>query len=189
MVIRGLKSIHDRIFSAVEWLAGDWLLGLAARLVFSGVLLVFFLTSAATKVGSGFPGVLVPGPGAYAQVIPHVAEAASYDVNQITFLPWGLIVTLGTYAEALLPCLILVGLFTRAASAAMIGFIAVMTMTDIWGHGLDAKSVGALFDRAQDSVVSDQRVLWIFPLVYLVVKGAGTLSVDGVLARFFQTWN
>ncbi|MEQ9556306.1 MAG: DoxX family protein [Rhodospirillales bacterium] len=189
MVIRRLKSIHDRVFVAIERLAGEWLLGLTARLVFSSVLLVFFLHSAATKVGTGFPGSLIPGAGAYAQIIPHVAEATSYDVSQIAFLPWGLIVTLGTYAEVILPCLILVGLFTRAASAAMIGFIAVMTMTDVWGHGLDAKSVGALFDRVQDSVVSDQRLLWIFPLVYLVVKGAGALSVDGLLARFYQTRN
>lgn len=187
MFIAKLKHAHDRVFAVVEGAAGDWFLGTAARLVFSSVLLVFFLNSAATKVGSGFPGFLIPGSGAYAQIVPKVAEAASYDVSQIAFIPWGVIVTLGTYAEAILPCLILAGLFTRIASTAMIGFIAVMTVTDVWAHGLDAKSIGGMFDGVQDSIVSDQRLLWVFPLIYLVVKGAGALSADALLARFCRS--
>ncbi len=187
MFIARLKGIHDRVFSAIERAADDWFPGLAARLVFSSVLLMFFLNSVATKVGSGFPGILIPGGSAYAQILPKIAEAASYDVSQIAFIPWGLIVTLGTYAEAILPCLILIGLFTRMASLAMIGFIATMTMTDVWAHGLDAKSIGALFDGVQDSIVSDQRLLWVFPLVYLTVKGAGMISADALLARFCQS--
>lgn len=183
MFTRMLQSIHDQVFSMVERIAGDWFLGLSARLVFSSVLLVFFLNSAMTKLGSGFPGQFLPGANAYAQILPSIAEAATYDIEQIAFIPWGLIVFMGTYAEMILPCLILVGLFTRLASAAMIGFIAVMSFVDVQFHGLDAKSVGSLFDRMPDAIISDQRLMWVFPLIYLVVRGAGAVSLDAVLTR------
>ena len=74
-------------------------------------------------------------------------------------------------------------LFTRFAALAMIGFIAVMTYVDIAYHGLGAKAIGMPFDRIHDSVVWDQRLLWIFPLVYLVIRGAGQFSLDGMLSR------
>ncbi|MEQ8228090.1 MAG: DoxX family protein [Rhodospirillales bacterium] len=183
MFTRMLQSIHDQVFSMVERIAGDWFLGLSARLVFSSVLLVFFLNSAMTKLGSGFSGLFIPGAKAYAQILPSIAESVSYDTEQIAFIPWGLIVFMGTYAEMILPCLILVGLFTRLASLAMIGFIAVMSFVDVRFHGLDAKSVGSLFDRMPDAIISDQRLMWVFPLIYLVVRGAGAVSLDAVLAR------
>jgi putative oxidoreductase len=82
-----------------------------------------------------------------------------------------------------LPALILVGLFTRLSSLAMIGFIVVMSYVDITGHGLDAKSIGAMFDRVQNAVIYDQRLLWVFPLVYLAVKGGGAVSLDALLCR------
>lgn len=94
-----------------------------------------------------------------------------------------LIVLAGTYAEFILPALILIGLFTRLSSLAMIGFIVVMSIVDITGHGASAKTIGALFDRIQDGVIADQRLLWIFPLIYLIIKGAGAISVDGLLGR------
>ena len=40
------------------------------------------------------------------------------------------------------------------------GFIAVMTWTDITGH--EAK-IGGFFDRFQDAAIADQRLLWLFP--------------------------
>ena len=183
MIVQLVRSSHDRFFSLLERAAGDWFLGLGARLVFSSVLLMFFLNSAATKLGSGFPGMFVPTTGAYAQILPPIAEAVSYDTSQISFVPWGLIVLLGTYAEVILPCLILVGLFTRLASLAMIGFIAVMSFVDVTFHGLDAKSIGGLFDRMPDAIISDQRLMWVFLLIYLAVRGAGAISLDAWLAR------
>src|SRR5690606_305756 len=95
--------------------------------------------------------------GAYAQIVPPIAEASGFDASKIAFLPWGLIVHLGTYAEVLIPLMILLGLFTRLASLAMIGFIAVMTYVDITFHGLAPESVGMLFDRVHNSIVADQR--------------------------------
>ena len=97
-------------------------------------------------------------------------------------LSWGLIVLLGTYSEFLLPLLIVLGLFTRLSALGMIGFIAVQTLVDITVHKVDAATIGALFDRFPDSVILDQRLLWIFPLVYLVLNGGGRISLDGLLA-------
>ena len=85
MFVRLAIRIHDQAFSLLNRLAGDWLLGLAARLAFASVLLVFFLKSAATKVGDGFPDIFVPEIGAYAQIVPSVAEAVTYDIGQIAF--------------------------------------------------------------------------------------------------------
>ena len=184
MLIQKLETLHDTLFDALGRLTDGWFMGLAARLDCSSVLLGYFRNSAATKLGSGFPGILQAGVGAYAQILPPIAEAAGYDPSKIAFLPWGLIVHLGAYAEFLIPLMILLGLFTRLSSLAMIGFIVVMTVVDILFHGLDAKSIGLPFDRIQDAIVSDQRLLWVLPLVYLALNGGGSLSADSLLARF-----
>ena len=185
-MILALKSLYMGFFKALEHLTNGWFLGLAARLSFASVLMMYFLNSAATKVGSGFPGMLIPTSGAYAQMLPPIAEQAGYNADKIAFIPWGLIVYFGTYSEFLLPVLILVGLFTRLSSLAMIGFIAVMTYVDIAFHGSDAKTIGAFFDRFQDAAIADQRLLWCIPLIYLVLKGPGVLSLDAIFGRFFE---
>ncbi len=183
-IIRILEDIYHQLFSTLNRLAGEWFLGLTARLVFASVLLMFFINSARTKVGSGFPDFLIPGSGAYAQILPPIAEASGYDVDQISFIPYGIIVLLGTYSEVIIPVMILIGLFTRAASLAMIGFIAVMTFVDIQFHDIGPEAIGSFFDRIHNSTVSDQRLLWVFPLVYLVLHGGGNISVDKLLERF-----
>ena len=182
-LICAIVKLHDSVFQGIQCIARDWFLGLSARLVFSSVLLMFFINSALTKVGSGFPGFLIPQFNAYAQILPSVAEAAGYDASKIAFFPWGIIVALGTYAEFILPVLILLGLFTRLASVGMIGFIAVMTIVDVVEHKVDAKTVGVLFDRIQDSVIADQRLLWLLPLFVLIVIGPGKVSLDYLLGK------
>lgn len=175
------------LFAVLQKAAGDWFLGLAARLTFASVLLGYFLNSALTKVGSGFPDFLIPGTGAYVQILPTLTKSVGYDTDKISFIPWGIIVTMGTYAEFVLPVLVVIGLFTRLSALGMIGFIFVMSYVDIYFHNIDEKTLGAPFDRFQDSVIADQRLLWLFPLVYLVIRGAGMVSVDGLLSRFFRT--
>lgn len=186
-LIHMLRALNDSVFSALENALDKWFLGLGARLVFGSVLLMFFINSAATKVGEGFPGILIPEAGAYIQILPPIFEEAGYNVDKVAFFPWGLIVHLGTYAEFLIPLLVVIGLFTRLSSLAMLGFIGVMTFVDIHFHGVDEKTVGGFFDRIHDSVISDQRLLWVFPLVYLVIKGPGLISADqglkGLMSR------
>jgi len=110
-------------------------------------------------------------------------DAAGYDPSAIPFFPWHLIVIAGTWAEILLPIMILLGLFTRVAAFGMIIFIAVQSYVDIVYFGLEPKFVGAMFDRFQDAVIYDQRLLWIFVLLVLVLKGAGKLSLDYLMSR------
>lgn len=184
--IATIKRWHDSLFSYLERLTDGWFMGLFARFVFFAVLYFYFLNSFLTKIGDGVFGFLSVQDSAWYQIAPVAVDAAGGDIQAIPFFPWHLIVPLGTYAEFLLPLLITTGLFTRIASAGMIGFITVQTLTDIFGHMVGAETIGALFDRFPDSAIADQRLLWIVPLVYLVLKGGGRMSLDAILARRFQ---
>lgn len=184
-LIERAKALHDKVFSNLDSALSGWFPGLAARFTFGSVLLFYFLNSAATKTGDGFPGFLIPEIGAYGQILPKVTEEAGNWVGGISFFPWGLIVYAGTYAEVILPLAIVLGLFTRLASLAFIGFVGVMTFVDITGHKAGAETIGSLFDRVPDSIIADQRLMWLFILLILVIKGGGALSLDQLLARFW----
>jgi putative oxidoreductase len=181
-MIARLTDLHGRLFALAEARLDGWFLGLLARAVFAAVLLVYYLNSAATKVGDGFSGFFAIGDNAYFQILPPVVEAYGYDASQVPFY-WDLVVVAGTYAEFLLPVLIVLGLFTRLAALGMIGFTLVQSFVDIAFHGADAATIGAWLDRLPDSAILDQRLLWIFLLLTLALKGAGALSLDHLLAR------
>lgn len=166
--------------------AGDVVLPTLARLVFAGVLLGYFWNSALTKVGDGLLGLLRPSLGAYAQIFPRRMEAVGYDVSQLGLWEWA-VVTVGMWAEFLLPLALVLGLATRLAALGMIGFILVQSATDIVGHGLAAADIGRWFDRVPDAIIADQRALWIFVLVVVLLRGAGPLSLDRVLAWRAET--
>lgn len=178
-----ILDLHDRFFNALETHAGA-LIPLLARGVFGATLLVYFWNSAATKLGGGLFGVLSPSTGAYAQIFPKAFEAVGYDASQLTVFHWAVVVA-GTWAEFLLPLLIVLGLFTRLSALGMIGFIAVQSLTDLYGHGgiAHAETLGAWFDAAPDGVILDQRAFWVFTLSVLVIRGAGALSLDAALHR------
>lgn len=175
------RLLHDRAFTAIQAKTEGWLLELSARFVFAAVLLIYYLNSAATKVGDGVTGFFTIGDNAYFQILPSVVEAYGYDAAQVPVFPYGLIVFAGTYAEFLLPILIVLGLLTRLSALGMIGFILVQSLVDILFHHADAATIGSWFDRFSDAAILDQRALWIFLLIVLVVKGGGKLSVDALL--------
>jgi putative oxidoreductase len=179
--MNALLSIYDALVNAVERLTRGWFFGLFARFTFASALYFYFLNSAKTKVGDGILGFFSVSPNAYYQIALPAVEAAGGDVSQVAFFPWTLMVVAGTYAEFILPLLIIVGLFTRIAAVGMIVFIAVQSYVDIAVHQVGAETIGAMFDRFSDGLIADQRLLWIFPLVYLAVRGAGALSIDRVL--------
>lgn len=176
-----LISLHSALFARFE--RADWILPTLARLLFAAILLAYFWKSALTKLGEGLLGILAPSTGAYAQIFPRALEAAGYDTSQLTPFHWAVALA-GTWAEFLLPALIVLGLLTRLAALAMIGFVLVQTLTDLYGHGVisEPASLGAWFDGAPGSLILDQRALWIFLLITLVIKGAGPLSLDRLLA-------
>jgi len=181
-----LVSLYDTIFGLIERI-GDWLLPLIARFVVGATLLVYYWNSGLTKIGDGIFGIFHPSVGAYAQIFPKQLEAVGYDSSQLSDFHW-LVVVGGTWAEFILPAMIVIGLATRAASLGLIGFVVVQSLTDVYGHAMtDTKTLGAWFDRFPDSVIMDQRLFWIFVLLYLVLRGAGAISFDALLRRRMET--
>jgi len=173
----GLISAYTALAARLE--AADWVIPTLARFLFAAVLLVYFLTSGMTKLGDGVVGLWTPTAGAYAQIFPKAFAAVGYDSTALTLFH-RLVVVGGTLAEFILPCLIILGLLTRLTALGMIGFVAVQSLTDVYGHA-QGQALGAWFDRFPDAIILDQRALWTFLLIVLVVKGAGPISVDRVL--------
>ena len=157
---------------------GDWLLPTLARTAFAAVLLGYFWASAKTKFDAPFS----PSVGAFAQIYPRAFEAVGYDAGQMGLFA-RFVVLAGGWAEFALPALIVLGLLTRLAALGMIGFVTMQSLTDVIGHGADAVTVGAWFDRASDALILDQRALWVVLMAILVLKGAGPLSLDRLLFR------
>lgn len=168
-----MLSIYEDISEGLTRV-GDAVLPLLARLTFAGVLFLYFWNSGLTKISDGVFGLFQPSLGAYAQIFPKQMEAVGFDVSQLSIFHT-LVVLAGTWAEFILPVLIVLGLFTRLAALGMIGFVAVQSLTDVHGHGA---AWGAWFDRASDAVILDQRAFWVLALSVLVFKGAGALSLD-----------
>lgn len=170
-----LISLHNALFARIERATDGWLLPSLARFAFAAVLLIYYWNSGLTKLGDGIAGLVQPSLGAYAQIFPKAFEAVGYDTSQMGALQ-RLVVLAGTYAEFVLPLLIVIGLFTRLAALGMIGFVMVQSLTDIYGH--HATQYGQWFDRLSDGVILDQRLMWVTVLLVLVLKGGGPLSLD-----------
>ena len=168
-----MLPLYDRLTTQLD-VYGNIQLPTLSRLVFAGVLLLYYWNSATTKLGEGFFGFLMPRSGAYAQIFPKAFEATGYDTSQLSVFHWA-VVTSGTIAEFLLPLLIVVGLMTRLSAVAMIGFVVVQSLTDVYGHGAE---FGGWFERMSGELIADQRAFWILGLLILVFKGAGPLSLD-----------
>ncbi len=158
--------------------AAPGLLPLLARLVFAAVLAGYFWSSALTK----FDGPFTPSVGAYAQIFPRAFEAVGADTDQLGLFHWAVALA-GAWAELALPALLILGLLTRLTALGMIGFVILQSLTDIFGHGADATTIGAWFDRASDAPILDQRALWILLLSAPLLLGPGWLSLDRVLWR------
>ena len=142
----------------------DAVLTSAARLIFAAVLTGYFWASALTKLD----GIFTPSLGAYAQIFPRAMEAAGYDAAQLGLFHWAVVMA-GTYAEFILPALLLAGLLTRLAALGMIGFITVQSLTDLIGHGGIAhpETLGAWFDRLPDGLILDPAARRVLVVVVL----------------------
>ena len=173
-----LVALHARIFTALETHLAPVLLPTLARFLFVAALFLYYWNAGLTKIGEGLTGLFRPDPGAYVQILPRAVEAVGYDPSALGPLARS-VVLLGTWSEFLLPILIAVGLFTRLAALGMTGFVLVQTWVDVTGHGA---ALGQFFDRHADGLI-DIRAFWVFPLILLVLKGAGPLSLDAWLAR------
>lgn len=176
--MQALIALHARIFGALETHVAPALLPTLARVLFVGVLFGYYWNSGLTKTGDGLFGFINLDTGAYIQILPRLFDAVGYDPSALGLFP-RLVVLAGTWAEFILPILLFAGLFTRLAALGMTGFVLVQTWVDVMGHGA---ALGSLFDRHADGLI-DTRALWLFPLILLVLKGAGPLSLDAILSR------
>lgn len=176
--MHSLIALHARIFTALETHVAPALLPTLARFLFVAALFLYYWNAGLTKVGEGLTGLFRLDLGAYFQILPRAVEAVGYDPSALGPLA-RTVVLVGTWTEFLLPILLLVGLFTRLAALGMTGFILVQTWVDVMGHGV---ALGQWFDRHADGLI-DIRALWVFPLIVLVLKGAGPLSLDAWLSR------
>ena len=177
MIFRLIYTINRMAASITQSLN---VLPFVARFIFFAVFAMYFWSSALTKLGDGVGGFIQPSAGAYIQIFPKTVESYGYDVSQLNVFHWA-VVMVGTYAEFILPAMIIIGLLTRLAALGMLLFVGLQSLTDLYGHGLinNPKAFGAWFDRSVDSIILDQRVLWAFLLVYLLRYGGGKISVDG----------
>jgi putative oxidoreductase len=166
-----LISLHNSIFAPLSR-QSQVVIPTLARIIFLAVLFFYYWNSAQLKIDGS---IFTPSAGAFAQIFPKAAEAVLYDVTQMTFFQ-RLIIFAGTVAEFVFPVLIVIGLLTRISAIAMIGFVFVQTLVDVAGHGV---KLGGLFDSAQG--IADQRAMWVFLLIILVIQGAGPISADRAL--------
>ncbi len=180
--MRALISLHDRVFDALEAKIAPALMPTLARFVFAATLMVYYWNAGLTKLGDGFFGFINLSFGAYTQITPRIFDAVGYDPSQLGLFP-KLIALAGTWAEFILPALVLIGLFSRLAALGMIGVVFVQSYVDIVGHHADATTIGSWFDRIPDSAILDQRAFWVFVLLVIVLRGGGPLSVDALLRK------
>ncbi|MFY0635851.1 MAG: DoxX family protein [Vannielia sp.] len=177
-----LLRLYDTATAQLE-AAAPWLLPSLARLVFAGVLMVYYLNSGLAKFGEGVLGLFRPDAGAYVTIFPKAMEAVGYDISQLTLFHWAVTLA-GTWAEVLLPLAIVLGLFTRLAALGMIGFVFVQSVVDVYGHGVTGDDIGRWFDAPSNALLLDQRAFWVLTLSVLVLRGAGPVSVDRALTTF-----
>lgn len=183
--VAALVRLHHTTFSALENALAGWFNGFAARFAFASLLLIYYLNSAWNKLGDGLLGFLHPSAGAYASIIPPVFDSYANTIEAVPIFPWALIVIVGMLGELLLPILVVIGLFSRIAAIGMIIFVVVQSYVDVAYFEVTGKYLGAMFDRFPDAIIFDQRMLWIFVLLMIVVNGPGKLSLDHLLRRSF----
>ncbi len=103
------------------------------------------------------------------------SKLASWDTTQLLFreeykvpvLPPELAAYLATAVELAAPVLLVLGLATRLGAAAMLGMALVIQ----------------LFVYPQSY---PDHLLWAGPLLYLILRGPGTISLDHPIRRYFE---
>ncbi|MEO0692285.1 MAG: DoxX family membrane protein, partial [Pseudomonadota bacterium] len=111
--MRFFVAAHSAVFDRVEALAPA-VLPTLARFIFAATLFWYYVNSGIQKFGDGIGGLFAPDAGAYVTIFPKTFEAVGYDVTQLGTFHY-LVALSGTWAEVILPVMILVGLFTRIA--------------------------------------------------------------------------
>lgn len=136
-----IARLHDRIGAAIP----DWFLALLLRL---GVAAPFFL-SGRTKVD----GFLTLSPS---------TQYLFAEEYRLPLLPPETAALMATYAEHLLPILLVIGLATRPAALSLLAMTLVIQLFVVPGGW-------------------PTHLLWSGPLIYLIARGPGAASLDRLL--------
>lgn len=136
-----IARIHDRLSAAIP----EWPLALLLRV---GVAAPFFL-SGRTKVD----GLLTLSPS---------TQYLFAEEYRVPLLPPETAALLATWAEHLLPVLLVLGLATRPAALGLLGMTLVIQLFVVPGGW-------------------PTHLLWAGPLVYLIARGPGAASLDRLL--------
>ncbi len=141
----GIVATWNRVADRLSGWVSAPLLALCARLALGAI----FFQSGRTKV----EGLLTVSEGAY---------TLFREEYKVPFVPPELAAHLATYAEHLLPALLVLGLFTRLSALGLLGMTAVIqafVYPDAWPTHLS----------------------WATLALYLVGRGAGAVSLDNLL--------
>ncbi len=180
-------TLYTRFSGQIEALLGNWFLPTLARFSFAAVLYHYFFNAAKTKLGHGIFGFLHPSDTAYIQIFPKTYEAVGYDSSALGSFHW-LVAVIATNTELVLPFLLVIGLFTRLTAIGMAGFVLMQSYVDVTGHDLGGEDIGAWFDGTSNSLLMDQRLLWMVLFAIMIAKGGGPFSIDAVLKRIMHPW-
>jgi len=140
-----LTATYNTVAERLSVLINHTLLALAARMALAAI---FFL-SGRTKVD----GWLTVNDSAY---------TLFRDDYKVPLIPPEFAAHMATYAEHLLPMLLVLGLFTRCAALALFGMTLVIQLF--------------VYPSAWPTHLS-----WAVLTLYLMARGAGTLSLDHLL--------
>jgi putative oxidoreductase len=149
--VQALTKPYDR---AIAWLSStlpESIMLLFVRIALAGI----FWRSGRAKVEEG--SWLTVGENTLYQF-------ADDPFNKLPLLPAEFAAYLTTYAEHLLPILLVFGLFTRLSALALLGMTLVIQLF--------------IFPEAWWQV----HALWVALALVLIVRGGGDLSVDALLA-------
>lgn len=143
----GVLGVWDRAMNAAERIPMDLIL-LAVRV---GVAMIF-LKSGMTKTSEGLT------------LADQTFMLFEYEYA-LPLIPHGIAAHLATYAEHILPALLIVGLAGRFAALGLLGMtivIQVFVYPHLW----------------------DIHLFWAGALLLLIAKGPGLISIDGIIAKF-----
>ena len=140
-----LRVTWNRAAAALSSLVNDALLGITARLALGAI----FFISGRTKVD----GILTVNESAY---------TLFREDYKVPLLPPEFAAHLATYAEHLLPALLVLGLFTRLSALGLLGMTAVIQ--------------AFVYPAAWPT-----HLTWAALALYLAGRGAGTVSLDRAL--------
>lgn len=170
-------ALYHRVFGLAHDLVNHNLLALFARLAIAGVFWRSFLNKVETNGIFDYVQVindfeiersLIKLPAFPITITEQTfANFAEGGRNAIPLIPGDIAAVMATMGEGVLPVLLVLGLLSRFAAS---GLIVMALVIQLFVFPTNAHFWGTI-------------ALWLIPLLYLVSRGSGALSLDYVLSR------